>query len=296
MKNDKDRRIVSILSGGLGNQYFQYLYAKNISLVNNISIKFNETLINLDFRYKTKFFLRINKNKDKFFDSLFILFFLIFKKFKIIKIMNQYQFFNNLIICDFENKKIKNLENMKIDKFKRIYLLGYFQCEDYFIENKIKLIEHIKPIEKDDRLFQQYIHNFNPEKAVFVGLRFYEEAGKHKKNFGGIENELFYYNCINNFKKKIKDPKFYFFSTVDLKKNKLINYPKNSVIIDRNVNANTFETLYFISMFKNFIISNSTFYWWGAYFAEMKYKKIKIISSKNFINKHIIPKRWMGFN
>ena len=130
MKNDNDRRVVCIPSGGLGNQYFQYLYAKNVSLVNNISIKFNETLINLDFKYKTKFFLRINKNKDKLFDSLFILMFLIFKKFKIIKIKNQYQFFNNLIICDFENKKFKNFENIKIDEFKRIYLLGYFQSED----------------------------------------------------------------------------------------------------------------------------------------------------------------------
>ena len=61
MINKKNAKIICIPSGGLGNQYFQFLYSKNISLKNNISLEFNETLINLDFKYKTKFFLEIKK-------------------------------------------------------------------------------------------------------------------------------------------------------------------------------------------------------------------------------------------
>ena len=58
-----------------------------------------------------------------------------------------------------------------------------------------------------------------------------------------------------------------------------------------NSNFTEIEYLILMSCFKNFIISNSTYYWWAAYLAE-SIRKINIISSTKFKNFDTVPKRW----
>ena len=55
--------------------------------------------------------------------------------------------------------------------------------------------------------------------------------------------------------------------------------------------ADDLNYLLLMSCFSNFIISNSSFYWWGAYLANFN-KDIKIVASKKFVNINTVPKIW----
>ena len=71
---------------------------------------------------------------------------------------------------------------------------------------------------------------------------------------------------------------------VDFKKILIINNKSGFVGSD-------LDYLLLMSNFHNFVISNSSFYWWAAYLAEYKHK-IKIIASKKFKNNSTIHNRW----
>ena len=54
-----------------------------------------------------------------------------------------------------------------------------------------------------------------------------------------------------------------------------------------------FENLWLLSNFKNLIISNSTYYWWGAYFSKQRFLRNTVISSTKFPNKHTNLDEWL---
>ena len=125
-----------------------------------------------------------------------------------------------------------------------------------------------------------------------IGIRSFEESKSLKYNFGGIEKLSFYLKNICKFKNKIKINYLYFFST--LKENKNIIYKNlkfDKKIYLSNNKLTDMQQLYIMSKFNNFIISNSTFYFWGYFFAKINSinkNKIKILHSKKFINKNTI--------
>ena len=57
------------------------------------------------------------------------------------------------------------------------------------------------------------------------------------------------------------------------------------------------NTLWLLSQCKHHVMTNSTFYWWGAWLSNCKHYKSKqlIYVYKNFFNKNAIPKNWITF-
>ena len=73
----------------------------------------------------------------------------------------------------------------------------------------------------------------------------------------------------------------------------IIQMKEEIIITEETGFKNDIDTLWLMSNFKNLIISNSTFYWWGAYFSDFKFNQTKIITSSKFPNSDTNQKNWI---
>jgi hypothetical protein len=294
------KKIYLYLSGGLGNQLFQYAAAKNLSIINDADLIIDTyTGFAADFKDFRKFSLEKKNLKNVTLKRNILIFWLykIYKKFfKPKKILNNF-FFVNLINEMFVNYFDINIKKLKFNN--KIYLFGYFQSEKYFIENKKIILNELHPSASNKKIFLNMKDKIVTSNSVALGLRFFETYNEDSLNkFGGITPLDFYKNSLRKMLRRVNNPTFFIFSTKlsNVKKflsnfNEIKKY-KFHIITEDNGFVDAYDNLWLISHCVNHIISNSTFYWWGAYFSSTKYKNQTVICAENFVNKDTCLNHW----
>ena len=296
-----EKKIHLYLTGGLGNQLFQYAAAKNIAIKNKSIFLIDKSSGFLDdFRFKRTFSLKKKILKNIKIKNI-IFFFFFFRLLK--KILNLkkvlYKFFSITVINEFVHHKffLPYLENINFNG--SLYIMGLFQSEKYFLNNRSEIINEIMPKKPSNKIFYG-IYDMISDSSIAIGVRMHEGLPDHLKyTAGGITSKKFYLKAIKILLNKISSPSFYFFSTKKIYIERLIldlgiiNKFKINIITPDNGYNDAYDNLWLMSCFKNLIISNSTLYWWAAYFSKLKYKKNIIICSDKFPNKDTIPKGWI---
>ncbi len=289
------KKIYLCLFGGLGNQLFQYAYARNLQ------IKYKYDLV-LD--HKTGFFIDLRdkrtfelKKYTKNLSKKIIFFFTIYKIYKKIFGNNKmvFSFFNKKLFDETNSKSFKKLFLENNGKNLELYIHGFFQSEKYFLENKSLILKDIMPDKPRNRLFLSLAKKIKNKKSVAICIRRFNEVDFNDiKKVGGILNENFYKKNLFFFKKKIIKPHFYIFSNEEnyefLNFLKKLNIKKKdyTLITPHRGFKNPHDTLWLLSLFKYHLISNSTLYWWGAYFAKQRFKKVFVKYPKNFPNRDTV--------
>ncbi len=293
-------KIYLYLSGGLGNQLFQYAAARNLSIINKADLIIDtHSGFVTDFKDNRAFSLDKKKMPNVIFRNciLIFLFYRIFKKiFKIKKI------FNNLFFSHLIDEMGINYYDDSIEQFKfnqKLYLFGYFQSDKYFMKNKNIIINELYPSVSNKKNFLDMKEKIVSSNSVAIGLRFYETYSPNiLYKFGGVTPLEFYQKAIAVTLKKINDPTFFIFSTKLFNvKNFLSNFTEIRkynyfIITEDNGFEDAKDNLWLMSYCVNHIISNSTLYWWGAYFSSTRYKKQTIICADNFANKDTCLDSW----
>ena len=227
-------------------------------------------------------------NKNKFIVVLNFIFFRLIRKYLLKK--NYIEFFNSIFFHDKNIYQLNNFKKFKSKQLSSIYLLGNFQNENYFKENFKEIRKSIDLNKHIDKKYFKFLQSINFHNAVCVGIRMWEETNSRSKKFGGITDFSFYSSAAKKI--KIKNPTYYIFSTLDekiIKEN--IDLNGKLVFVPRfNNKYDYINTFRLITKFKYFILSNSTFYWWGAYFAK---NAKKVVISNKFKNKKTVPKNWI---
>jgi hypothetical protein len=180
------------------------------------------------------------------------------------------------------------------------YVTGYWQSEKYFkgIENKIRedLKIRIEPSASNkvllDKIRSGNAVSLHIRRGNFVSIDFVNKVH-------GTCSIDYYQNAVNLISKKISNPVFYIFSD-DIpwaKQSLSLNF--ETVIVDINDAKTDYEDLRLMSTCKHHILANSTFSWWGAWLNPSKEKVViapKIWFADEKLNGEtadLIPDEWM---
>jgi hypothetical protein len=274
------------LSGGLGNQLFQFAFAKNLSIKLNRQLLI-ETKSGLNDRYLRKQELPeslINNYKNNSFIVYFIFkiekFLKLFLKKKIISSRPWGIIYDDRYKIKFDKKFLSHINNQK-----NIYIMGYYQSPKYFMDNSIEIKRSIVNSIKINFRYKKLFNIAKTKNSVAIGVRLYEEIAKNKlSTVGKIEKLKFYNESIKKIYNKIKRPVFFIFCSHNSKFLKKLIFNKKTdvrfVLPETGINEIR-STLYLFANCKNHIISNSSFYWWGYFLSNRNFS----IISKEFMNK-----------
>ncbi len=297
--------IITRLSGGLGNQMFQYATARALASRNKTSLYLDISSYTSDY----------HKNAPRTFEL---------DQFNIQADIAQLENFKTLGIPNSLSQKLQTKIKRRLYKmieklkplYKRKYILektynfspevyragpdcflsGVWQSEKYFkdIENIIKK----EFILKNEPLIitKNLIEAIETCNSVSLHIRRGDYVSDKKTNqFHGSCPAEYYEKAIQIVSEKVPDPTFFIFSDdMEWAKNNLkINYQTNFVS-DKNIPD--YEEIIIMSKCKHNIIANSSFSWWGAWLNENKSKIViapqKWFSSDNIDTKDLIPQTW----
>lgn len=236
------------LTGGLGNQIFQYAFGKALAKRTGYGVRFDS------FSY-----LRDKKRKYEL-DAFCIS--------EIRKIHNlEMLFYNSLYYLKYrelpffcgehQNFSFKDFSNCNRNE----YYFGDWQNTLYFedVVDELKRELLLKNVPNDISMLCQQIKD-DPS-AVMLHAR----RGDYLNNSRYVVQTIEYYEkAMSFFEQKLENVKFYVFSddydwcrgNLDSKRHAIIYIGKEHSAV---------EDFHLMRKFKNFIISNSTFSWWPAY-------------------------------
>lgn len=282
------------LKGGLGNQMFQYAFAKCLE-------KHTQDVVKLDWSaYKDKTDEIRTPRLNKFNISLspacnedlkeVCLFshsgdsqsFLYKVKIYMEKMLNKKYYFE------------KNRSPISIDEIiDKKYFDGYWQSWLYVKEVEQELMKDFNVREELSEKTRLTIEKINKENAVFVGVRRGDYL-KEQSHYGSFSLD-YYKRSMDYILEKIDSPVFYIFSNdIEYCKNNF-NFDKYNIVFrEKNDQVDDFEELMIMSNCKHAIIVNSTFNWWGARLIKNS-NKIVCCPEKWFFDDapiDIIPPEW----
>jgi hypothetical protein len=275
--------IIVKLIGGMGNQMFQYAFARALSLKTNTEFKIDLS------------FLKIKDSGSNYVHRDFDL-----DIFNIPEnIISETQINNSHII----REQIFSYSQNIVDDIKQkidvdLYLDGYWQSYKYFEEFEIQikkdfefknLIENNKDID-----VKNMINDIMGSNSVMVNIR---RTDYLNNDFHGVMGVEYINKASKIIDSRINNPRYFVFSD-DIEWCEENVKLDNMVIVNHEYKGDRFDLyLQLMKSCKHFIIPNSTFAWWSAWLGDNK-NKIVISPKSWFTNDSIntndlIPSNWI---
>lgn len=292
------------LMGGLGNQMFQYAFAYNLANNGKVELKVDDTLLldrSLPDEVVTHRTLVLNKifdidihlaNKQdieyfngRTYPSL------------IGKLYNKclWQFKRHKLIIEKSREFDAELLKLKDD----VCLVGSFQSELYFkhsssaIQQVFRFRKNVLPIsiKLGDMLASTNSIAIHVRRGDYVSSPLYSDII-------GTLPMSYYDEAIEMMKRKVSLPTFFVFSDdINWCKKEFEKYQIPMVYVDdEHAGEYAGNYLQLMTLCKHFIISNSTFAWWGAWLSKHEHKTViapnKWFKKEGFNNNQIVPSNW----
>lgn len=266
--------IVRII-GGLGNQMFQYAYAKALQQ-RGYEVKIDISVFET---YKLHGGYHLDKYDIDLKSST---------KEKNVKFYSNSLFYKLLRKLGINNSKIIKEKSLLFDKSlleieDGHYVDGYFQSEEYFknirdiLLNQFVLKDEISSYTKET---SQIISEIKNSVSLHVRRGDYVSNQKALK-VHGLCDMNYYKKAIHSLSDRLSDMTYFIFSD-DMQWVKENLKIENAIYIDTKEKRVPHEDIYLMSLCSHNIIANSSFSWWGAWLNKNEEKIV------------IAPKRWFA--
>lgn len=293
--------ITVALSGGLGNQMFQYAAAKALSIRLGVGIKIDLSsfLANQERSWTRDFELSVfNIQTENICKTIS---WRIKYAWKVMPFVRQYPWGQRLLLL---NRIFRDKNTHQYDfRFERLTnpftLLGYFQTEKYFLyyrENILKEFAFKHSLNVQNEEMSKRILATN---AVSVHIRRGDYImNPHANQIFAECSANYYEQAIEFIKQRIDSPVFYFFSDdIEWVKQNFQGI-ESAVFVNFNQGKDSYNDMRLMSLCKHNIIANSSFSWWGAWLNQ--YSEKIVIAPKQWFKKvesnamviDLLPEGW----
>jgi hypothetical protein len=262
--------IIVHLSGGLGNQMFQFAagYALAKKVNGEVSIIFTSGMGDTQRKYELNNFKDINSYCSRRTKSVFGMFARFISLLKIKK--------------TFYEKNTFVYDPAFFDIGRNVDIFGYFQSEKYFnfIRKDILNIFRFKRV--PDPNYVEVVKKINASNSVSVHIRRGDYVlNKSTNAFHGVLPIAYYKKAINHIKANVSRPKLFLFTDDPEWVRKKFNFLGRFDLVDINRGDLSYRDMELMSLCKHNIIANSSFSWWGAW---LNLNQDKIV---------VAPKKWL---
>jgi hypothetical protein len=300
--NANHKKIIIQLTGGLGNQMFQYATARALALRSNSDLILDTwSGFVRDFQYKRNYelnsfdiFARYATPYERmpfWFDRLRSR--LLVQSGKVI----EHHHYGDLL----KEMKLEFLSEVAaFAVIRRTYMLGYWQSAAYFDDHRLTIMQELKPLQPKEDHFVELGKKMRSERSVALGIRLYEESNSPGLN--SVNGRLKSAMDLNEAARRLAqlDAKLHFFifcthraSFLDL-----LSLPGEVTYVTPDDGfEGTCENLWLLTQCRHHIITNSSFYWWGAWLSNINYPSgdSEVFAADNFINKDTVLPKWNLF-
>lgn len=292
-------RIVKF-KGGIGNQLFQYTFAKYLEMKCNEKVYLDLSAYGdkgEDINCRKPIIFQMNVSLEAVTDSCLRNICIFHYRGNTASV--RYKFFVLLEVL-FNRKYIleKGVRQKEFHEIKNYtYYDGYWQSYEYAACLKDVIKKEFHPIQGLSAATLKELQNNLNEVLVFVGIRRgdYIKNKKNQKRYG-ILGEAYYRSAMEIIANKVGNPIFYIFSNdIEWVKTNMNFEPYTIRYREEKRQVSDLEELFVMAGCRHAIISNSTFYWWGAWMIENP-DKIVIAPKNWFVNgtqREIIPPDWI---
>lgn len=274
--------VIIKLSGGFGNQIFQFAAGLSLAISNKIPLLLDKSrFLRNSRKYELDSFYGINDYHNSSILNVYLA--NIFSK----KYTEEKEFFYKPIIY-------KKNEKLLID--------GYFQSYKYSenIKNILVNLFDRKSYKFNSSLLERNYMKVNNCESVSVHIRRGDYLkNKHNLEYHGVLNLSYYLNSIDFMRSRINNPKFFIFSDDILWAKKNLPNSDDIFFLD-NSHGYHLDDFMIMKECRHNIIANSSYSWWAAHL-NVNTKK-NVVAPKNWIkgidyqSSDLFPFEWNIFN
>ena len=301
------KKVIVRLGNGLGNQLFTYAAAYSFAKQNNANLFIDdESGFYKRYKYELHNFNISAPIADK--EYKFTNVYGKIKRKLLIKISKLSK--NKIFLIEKRNKnKLTeyNIDQLKVNFNKHIYVEGYFQSEKYYAQYTESLRKEFTFKNNIINQKSSFINDIKKSNSISIHLRQEKFLPDEKHQNPKLLNSKFFENNVKliekgvqYFDKKIENPKYFIWSNNFNNIYKIYDN-KKFTFVNENLDKDPAYDLYLMSLCKHFILSPSSMHYWAAFLSE---NNNKICLSPPYIknesgyfgfsnNKDIKPKWWL---